>query len=212
MIAIDSTTSTETRLRHSARRIALAVVGAVALFALYAVRPTSSPIALPQQLKPLAQSAIGLVDVTSMLVATTAIAVVAIVRTLPYGVGAVLTLSVGANLTSAAIQTWAAGSPSEILPSGHLVAVAAVLSSALLVAAKQYVPAIRGLGFVLVLGFAGASTLVQPMSPIGIVASVVIVAVWWMIASTVMLYSPSAAKREELRPDTAAIALSRRRY
>lgn len=213
MTAIAPTTDTETRLRHSVRRSIFAIVGAVALFVLYSVQPTSSPIALPSALRPLAEAVIAPINVTTMLVAATAMAIVAMVRTLPYGVGAVLTLCIGANVTSAGIRTWVGDEASwTLLPSGHLVALAAVLGAALLVAAPRFVPAIRGLGFVTVVATAGAAAMVGPTSAFGLVASLGIVAVWWLVASTVMLYSPDAKEREALRPDTAAIAFSRRRY
>lgn len=211
--ASNPTSNTASRLRHSVHRLALAMVVAVALLVLYSIKPTSNPVALPKALRPLAESVIGSIDVTTMLVAATAMTIVAMVRRLPYGAGAVLTLCVGANLTSAGIRTWVTGEASwTLLPSGHLVAVAAVVGSALFVAAPRFVPAVSGLGFVMIVATAGAAIMVEPTSPAGVAASLAIVAVWWLVASTVMLYSPVAKEREELRPDTAAIAFSRRRY
>ncbi|WP_084721672.1 hypothetical protein [Rhodococcus marinonascens] len=196
-------------LRRSVHRLAVAAAGAVSLGALYLVRPSSSALMFPEALHPVAVPVIDAIDITAILAVTVVLSVVSMMRKLPYGIGAVLVLSLGANLTGAAVRAWASDTAPALLPSGHIVAFAALCGSALLVAAPRFRPVISGLGFAGLLGVAGASAMVEPISVFGIAASLVIAAIWWALASTLMLYSPVAAEREERRPDTAAIAFSR---
>ncbi|MCQ4122023.1 hypothetical protein [Rhodococcus tibetensis] len=204
-------TESNSTLRRSVHRLAVSAAGTVLLCALYLVKPASTALTFPEPLRSVADQVISTIDVTSVLVATVVLAVVAMLRKLSYGIGAVLALCLGANLTSAAVRAWAADAPSVLLPSGHVVAAAALYGSAILVSAPRFRPVIAGLGFALILGVAGASALVDPISVYGLVASLVVSSIWWALASTLMLYSPVAAKREELRPDTAAMAFSRHR-
>ena len=88
------------------------------------------------------------------------LAIVAAMRKLSYGMGAVLLLCIGANLTSAAVRAWESDAPSVLLPSGHVVAVTALYGSALLVSAPRFRPVIAGLGFGVVLGVAGAAVMI----------------------------------------------------
>ncbi|MFZ2178674.1 MAG: hypothetical protein WAW17_32520, partial [Rhodococcus sp. (in: high G+C Gram-positive bacteria)] len=180
MIASTST------LRRSVCHSALAVAGVAVLCALYLVSPESPHLVLPEALRPIAIPAIAAIDVTTVLAATVVLAVVAMMRTLSYGIGAVLTLCLGANLSNAAIQVWAADTPSALLPSGHLVAVVALYGSAILVAAPRFRPVVAGLGFALVLGVAGAAAVVEPIGVYGLAASVVVAAIWWAVASALM--------------------------
>ncbi|WP_160103522.1 hypothetical protein [Rhodococcus sp. T7] len=202
-------TESTSRLRHSVRRLAFAAAGVVALCALYLIRPESSGLVLPEALRPVAEPVIQAIDVTTVLAAAVVLAIVAAMRKLSYGMAAVLLLCIGANLTSAAVRAWESDAPSALLPSGHVVAVTALWGSALLVSAPRFRPVIAGLGFAVVLGVAGAAALVETSGIFGLAASLIIFAIWWALASTLMLYSPVAAEREERRPDTAAIAFSR---
>jgi hypothetical protein len=206
---LDTVTESNSTLRRSVHRLALSAAGVVLLCALYLAKPASTALSFPEPLRSIADQVINVVDVNSVLVATVVLAVVATVRKLSYGMGAILLLCLGANLTSAAVR--ASDAPSVLLPSGHVVAVAALYGSAILVSAPRFRPVVAGLGFALILGVAGAAALVEPISVYGLVASLVVASIWWALASILMLYSPVAAEREALRPDTAAIVFSRHR-
>ncbi|AWK75455.1 hypothetical protein CBI38_10200 [Rhodococcus oxybenzonivorans] len=204
-------TESNSTLRRSVHRLAVSAAGVVLLCALYLVKPASTALSFPEPLRSIADQVISVVDVNSVLVATVVLAVVATVRKLSYGIGAILLLCLGANLTCAAVRAWASDAPTVLLPSGHVVAVAALYGSAILVSAPRFRPVVAGLGFALILGVAGAAALVEPISVYGLVASLVVASIWWALASILMLYSPVAAEREALRPDTAAIVFSRHR-
>jgi membrane-associated phospholipid phosphatase len=97
------------------------------------------------------------------------------------------------------------------LPSGHVAAATALYCSAILISAPQWRPVVAGLGFVGVAAI-GASALAAELSGLfGVIAGILITLVWACAAAILMARSPIAAKREELRPDTAAIAFSRHR-
>lgn len=208
---LETVTESNSTLRRSVHRLAVSAAGVVLLCALYLVKPASTALSFPEPLRSIADQVISVVDVNSVLVATVVLAVVATVRKLSYGIGAILLLCLGANLTCAAVRAWASDAPTVLLPSGHVVAVAALYGSAILVSAPRFRPVVAGLGFALILGVAGAAALVEPISIYGLVASLVVASIWWALASILMLYSPVAAEREALRPDTAAIVFSRHR-
>ncbi|WP_230990144.1 hypothetical protein [Rhodococcus oxybenzonivorans] len=208
---LETVTESNSTLRRSVHRLAVSAAGVVLLCALYLVKPASTALSFPEPLRSIADQVISVVDVNSVLVATVVLAVVATVRKLSYGIGAILLLCLGANLTCAAVRAWASDAPTVLLPSGHVVAVAALYGSAILVSAPRFRPVVAGLGFALILGVAGAAALVEPISVYGLVASLVVASIWWALASILMLYSPVAAEREALRPDTAAIVFSRHR-
>ncbi|EOM74899.1 hypothetical protein DW322_17485 [Rhodococcus rhodnii] len=204
------TDSTE-RVQRSIRRIAVAAVSVVALVALYALRPRVSSFTTPENLRALAEPVLSLVDVTTALVATVVLTVVAMTRRLPFGVAAVLLLVIGSTVSSAAVHQWVSSVPDAGLPNGYVVGVSAIYGAAVLVAAPQFKPAVAGLGAVAVLAITAAAVVAEPVALAGVAASLMITAIWWALSSVVMLYSPVAAQREELRPDTAAIAFSRYR-
>ena len=129
------------------------------------------------------------------------------VRGLPYGIGAILLLGMGANLTNAAFGSWLPDVPQDLLPSGHVAAATALYCSAILISAPQWRPVVAGLGFVGVAAI-GASALAAELSGLfGVIAGILITLVWACAAAILMARSPIAAKREELRPDTAAIGV-----
>ncbi|MEV0948220.1 hypothetical protein [Rhodococcus sp. NPDC049939] len=202
---IDSTNP----LRRSVYRLAVAAAGVVALLSLYLVNPELPTLTLPEIFRPVAEPVVEAVNVTSVLAATTIVAIVAAMRKLPYGMAAALMLCIGSNITGAGIREWASDTSATLLPNGHVVAIIALWGAALLVTAPRFQPVLVGLGFVVVVAVAGAVALVDPISVPGIVASLLVGAIWWALASAVMLYSPAAAERERQRPDTAAIAFSR---
>ncbi|AOW94851.1 hypothetical protein BFN03_11610 [Rhodococcus sp. WMMA185] len=198
-------------MRRSAYRLAVAAAGVVALSLLYAISPEVPALTLPTVLRPVAEPAVAAINLTSVLAATTVLSIIAAMRKLPYGMTAILLLCIGSNLTSVGIREWASDASATWLPSGHLVAVIALWGAAFIVAAPRLRPVLAGLGFAVVIAIAGAVALVNPISVFGIVASLLVGAIWWALASTVMLYSPVAAEREAARPDTAVIALNRHR-
>nr|WP_240945596.1 hypothetical protein [Rhodococcus sp. HNM0569] len=165
----------------------------------------------PEQIRTMAEPVLTAVDVTTVMAATVVLSVVAMIRRLSYGVAAVLTLTVGANLGSALVRVWADGAPEAILPSGHVVAAMAVYSTGLLVASPRFKPVVSGLGAVVVLAVVAASLASEPVGLPGIAAAGTITAIWWAVASIIMVYSPIAAERERQRPDPAAMALVRHR-
>ncbi|MGA9872278.1 MAG: hypothetical protein WBQ44_14205 [Rhodococcus sp. (in: high G+C Gram-positive bacteria)] len=158
------------------------------------------------------ETLLRLFGITPVLVAVAALTIVSVVRKLPYGIGAVIGLTVGASLTTAAVRAWAYGLvPASALPNGSVTACAALICGAALVAAPRFVPAVTGLGAVVALTVAGAAVVGGSATVVGIVTTFLIVALWWALASTVMVFSPVAAEREAANPlDTAAMALRRR--
>lgn len=150
---------------------------------------------------------------TPVLTAVAALTVVALIRKLPYGIGAVITLVVGASLTTAAVRAWANGwVPASALPNGNLTACLALISAATLVASPRFLPMVWGLGTVAAVTVAGAAVIGGTASIVGVVTTALIVLGWWAGSSTVMLFSPIAAEREAQNPfDTAALALRRMR-
>lgn len=207
--------TSSTILHASVRRLVLAATCGVVLLLMYLLVPGAAFAPVVTDLAPrVADSAVHalrLINITIVLAATAAVTVVAMVRKLPYGIGSVLMLCLGANLSCAGIQLWAAGLPEAALPSGHLVAVAALVAATRLVAAPRFVPVVTGLGAALVIAVAGVVALGVPTSLLALGAAGLLVIAWWAAASAVMQYSPIAAERERARPDTAALALSRGR-
>ncbi|XGU20773.1 hypothetical protein ACETU7_10295 [Rhodococcus sp. 3Y1] len=120
-------------------------------------------MSVPEQVRALAEWTVGRFDVTAVLAATTALAVVSMVRGLPYGIGAILLLGMGANLTNAAFGSWLPDVPQDLLPSGHVAAATALYCSAILISAPQWRPVVAGLGFVGVAAI-GASALAAELS------------------------------------------------
>ncbi len=156
--------------------------------------------------------ALGAIDATAVLTAVAALAVVALLRTLPYGIGAVITCTIGALVTSALTREFlGTAMPSVDLPSGQLVAVVSLLGAASMVVSVSWRPVVLGLGTIAVLAVAAAAVLVGSASIVGIVGAVAIALVWWPACSIVMLFSPAAAAREAANPlDTAGLAVQRR--
>jgi hypothetical protein len=82
-------------------------VSAAALVVLYAVLPLlgvrypPASVALEALYAP-ADTVLDVIDVTTVLVVVAALTVVAVVRKLPYGIGAILMLCLGSTLTAAA--------------------------------------------------------------------------------------------------------------
>lgn len=150
---------------------------------------------------------------TPVLIAVAALTVVALIRKLPYGIGAVITLVVGASLTTAAVRAWADGwVPASALPNGNVTACLALISAATLVASSRFLPMVWGLGSVGAVTVAGAAVIGGTASIVGVVTTLLIVLGWWAGSSAVMLFSPIAAEREAQNPfDTAALALRRSR-
>lgn len=202
--------------RVTPRWWALAGACLAALVILYAVVPFVGVRYTPASAKLEAlygpsSTLLDVIDVTTVLVLLAALAVVAVVRKLPYGIGAVLTLSLGATLTAAAGRTWLVDHiPTSALPDGRLVAAAAVIASAGLVVPGAVRPAVLGLGAALVAAVALAAFVTAGSTVIGIVGSLMVVGLWWGVAGVVMAHSPLAAARERKnRLDTAALMLRR---
>ncbi|NRI67753.1 hypothetical protein FEZ60_19730 [Rhodococcus sp. MS16] len=193
------------------RFLALAALCAAALGILYFLRPDSPTVTVPESLRSVADQIVRIVDVTAVLTATAALAAVSMIRTLPYGIGAILMLGVGANLTSAALGSWLTDAPTALLPSGHVVAAAALYGSAVLISAPRWRPVIVGLGISGVAAVAVSVVATEMSGIFGVVAGLLIAAAWGCVAAILMEHSPVAAKREAARPDTAAIAFSRDR-
>ncbi|CCQ15786.1 Hypothetical membrane protein [Rhodococcus sp. AW25M09] len=160
----------------------------------------------------LAALALGAIDVTTVLTAVAVLSVVAVLRKLPYGIGAVIACTIGAVLTAElAREVFGSTMSSTDLPYGQLVAVVAVLGAASMVASTAWRPAVLGLGTVGVFAVAASALLVGSASIVGIVGALTVVFVWWPACSIVMLYSPDAADREARNPfDTAAMAVQRK--
>ncbi|MET0198580.1 hypothetical protein CH289_16595 [Rhodococcus sp. RS1C4] len=151
--------------------------------------------------------------VTPVLVAVAGLTVVSLIRKLPYGIGAVIALVLGASLTTAAVRSWADGwVPASALPNGYVTACASLVCAATLVASARFLPMVWGLGAVAVATVSAAAVIGGSATVVGIVTTVAIVTAWWAGSSAVMLYSPVAAEREAQNPfDTAALALRRLR-
>lgn len=164
------------------------------------------------ELVSLSEKVLQAFGITPVLISVAALTVVALIRKLHYGIGAVITLTIGASLTTAAVRTWAAGwVPASALPNGYVTACAALMCAATLVAATRHLPIVWGLGTVTVLAVGAAAVISGAATIIGVTTTLLIVAGWWAAASAVMLYSPVAAQREARNPlDTAAMAVQRR--
>ncbi|WP_424805989.1 hypothetical protein [Rhodococcus sp. 27YEA15] len=197
--------------RPTIRFAVLAAIGIVLLIALYTVQPDSPHVAVPNPVYQPAEWFLVHFDVTAVLTATTALAVVSMVRALPYGIGAILILGVGATLTAAASSSWLGAAPRSLLPSGHVAAATALYCSAVLIAAPGWRPAVLGLGSVGVCAVAACTIVTENSGLFGVIGGALVALVWACGAAAVMARSPVAAKREELRPDTAAMAFSRHR-
>ena len=208
--------SATARPRRRAVIIRMAVSGASAVLSLIFlmwvphVSPSMSGESTPASA--LAARVLDAIDVTSVLIAVAVLAVVALIRKLPFGIGVVIACTTGAVVPRArAREILAASMPSADLPNGQLVAVASLLGSASMVASTAWRPVILGLGTVATLAVAAAALIVGSASVTGIVAGASIVFVWWPACSIVMLYSPDAAAREARNPlDTAALAVQRK--
>lgn len=196
---------------RTSRFLTLAALCAVGILVLYVLGPESSTFSAPDPLRSLADRVVGQVDVTVVLVATTAIAIVSMIRNLHYGIGAVLLLGVGANLTSASLGSWLVGTSASELPNGHVVAAAALYGSAVLISAPRWRPAVTGLGISAVAGVAFSVCAAGTSGVVGVIGGLLVASVWGCVAAMVMERSPVAEQREALRPDTAVVAFSRHR-
>lgn len=152
------------------------------------------------------------IDVTTVLIAVAVLAVVALLRKLPYGIGVVIACASGSVVSSAFIRMLAGtAQTSPALPSGQVVAVASLLGAASMVASSAWRPAVLGLGSVATLTVAAAALVADTVSITGVAASILVAFVWWPACSVVMLYSSAASAREARNPfDTAALAAQRR--
>ncbi|MGU3434900.1 hypothetical protein ACNHUS_18025 [Actinomycetes bacterium M1A6_2h] len=217
-----STTTTERiRLQYRGtrrRRWTATTAAAAALIALYGVLPAVG-IDYPHGrtfLAPLyrpAAALLGSLEVTSVLLAVTVLSVIAVVRKLHYGIAAVLVTTLGANLMGAGMRAWIGGT---VLPSavadGPVIAAASVVAAASIVCASRWRPAVAGLGGVAVLAVSGAAMITAAASVVAVVGALLVVALWWSLASVVMTHSPIAAERERQNPlSTAAMALGANR-
>lgn len=150
--------------------------------------------------------------ITPVLLAVAALTVVALIRKLPYGIGAVITLVVGASLTTAGVRAWANGwVPASALPNGYVTAAIALVCATTLVAAPRFLPMVGGLGTVGAVTVSAAAIVGGSTTIVGVLTTALIVLGWWAGSSAVMVYSPVAAEREASNPfDTAAMALRAR--
>lgn len=203
--------------RGMLRRLGVGVAATAALLVLFGVLPVAGftfPLSAPMLpgLDGIGRSILGLIDITGVLVVVAALTVVALIRGLPYGIGVVITVSIGAVLTTALVRHWADGwVPTSALPSGQVTAVLAVVGCASLVVAPRFLPMVGGLGAVAV-GITGvAAVITGSVTIVGVLAAVLVSAVWWAGGSAVMQFSPQASEREARNPfDTAALAVQRR--
>ncbi|MCJ0906554.1 hypothetical protein [Rhodococcus sp. ARC_M6] len=193
------------------RLLALAALCVVALCTLLLLRPASPTVTVPASLESVADWVIIRVDVTAVLAATTALAVVSMVQNLHYGIGVILMLGVGANLTTAALGSWITDVPTTLLPSGHVVAATALYGSAVLVSAPRWRPVVIGLGISGVAGVCISACAAEMSGVFGVIAGLLVASVWGCAAAILMERSPIAAQREALRADTAVVAFSRHR-
>lgn len=159
-----------------------------------------------------ADALLQLFGLTPVLIAVAALTVLALIRRLPYGIGAVISLVVGASLTTAAVRNWADGwVPASALPNGYVCACISLICAATLVAAPRFLPMVWGLGAVAAITVSSAAVVGGAASIVGVVTTLLIVVGWWAGSSAVMLYSPIAAAREAQNPlDTAALAFRER--
>ncbi|MFI8568895.1 hypothetical protein ACIGGF_20300 [Rhodococcus sp. NPDC078407] len=217
--ATNSTPATEDTAAHPRRRAiatraAVSALSACALLVLLMsaprVAPPASTVELP--VSALADTALAAIDVTTVLIAIAVLAVVALLRRLPYGIGVVIACTIG-SVVSGELAREMAGSyvPSTGLPYGQLVAAGALLGAASMVAAPVWRPVVLGLGTVATLAVAAAASITGAASIVGIASALFVVSMWWPACSIVMLYSPVAAAREARNPlDTAAMAVQRK--
>lgn len=212
--AVPPGTTSRPRPRAVVARSAASGASAVLLLILLAWAPRVPPSTFGESTpaSALAAHVLGAIDVTAVLTAVAVLAVVALIRKLPFGIGVVIACTIGAVVTGALVrEVLGASMPSVDLPSGQLVAVASLLAAASMVASTTWRPVILGLGTVATLAVAAAALIVGSASITGIVSAASIVFVWWPACSVVMLYSPSAAAREARNPlDTAALAVQRK--
>lgn len=205
------------RRRASFRRIGVvgaAVAGLILILVVLPVLGVTYPHsrAIVPALSAPSEKVLEFFGITPVLVAVAALTMVAVVRKLPYGIGAVIGAVVGASLTTAAVRTWADGLvPTSALPNGYVTAALVLLSAATLVSSPRYLPMVWGLGTVGAVTVAAAAILGGSASVVGILTTMLIVFAAWAAAAAVMVYSPAAAQREAANPlDTAAMALRRR--
>ena len=207
-------TTSRPRRRAVVARLAVSGASAVLLliFLMWAPHVAPSTSGVSTTASALAAHVLDAIDVTAVLIAVAVLAVVALIRKLPFGIGVVIACTIGAVVTSAlAREILGASMPSADLPNGQLVAVASLLAAASMVASTTWRPVILGLGTVATLAVAAAALIVGSASVTGIVSAASIVFVWWPVCSIVMLYSPVAAAREARNPlDTAALAAQRK--
>ncbi|MCJ0980452.1 hypothetical protein MTX35_22330 [Rhodococcus sp. ARC_M12] len=208
---------TSSRARRRAVMTRLAVSGAFAVLLLLWPMWASPHVSavLSEESNPataLASRVLDAIDVTAVLTVVAALAVVAVMRKLPFGIGVVIACTVGAMVTTALVrQTMGATMQPADLPSGQLAAAASLLGAASMVASTTWRPVVLGLGTVATLAVAAAALIVGSASITGIVGAASIAFLWWPACSIVMLYSPDAAAREARNPlDTAALAVQRK--
>jgi hypothetical protein len=214
---VSTTTTERIRLQYRGTRRrwwTASAVTAAALIALYAVLPAAGVDYPPGRtyLAPLyrpAAALLGSLEVTSILLAVTALSVIAVVRKLHYGIAAVLITTLGANLMGAGMRTWIG---EAVLPSavanGPVIAVASVVAAASIVSAARWRPAVAGLGSVVILAVSGAAVITAAAGVVSVVGALLVVGLWWSLASILMTHSPIAAERERQNPlSTAAMAL-----
>ncbi|WP_206489488.1 hypothetical protein [Rhodococcus sp. KRD162] len=202
------------RRRAVVTRMAVASCSASVLLVLLVSAPhRASPVRTdPSSATALAERALSAIDVTTVLIAVAALTIVAVLRKLPYGIGAVIACTIGAVVTGEVIREAVGLSLSSTdLPYGPLVAVAALLGAGSMVAGARWRPVVLGLGTVATFAVAAAAMFTGAASIIGVVGALSIAFVWWPACSIVMLYSADAAAREARNPlDTAAMAVQRK--
>ncbi len=212
--SFEEDTATSDRRQAAIIRIAavgLCITGLVVLLVVLPLAGVTYPYSrgiVPALIGP-SETLLRAFGITPVLCAVAALTMVAMIRELPYGIGAVTTLTVGASLTTAAARTWADGwVPTSALPNGYVTASLSLICAATLVASAKFLPVVWGLGTVAAATVAAAAVLGGSATVIGIATTLLIVAAWWAWSSAVMLYSPVAAEREARNPlDTAAMAL-----
>ena len=189
----------------------LGLVAVLAVLPLAGVTYPHSQAFFPKLTAP-SETLLQFFGITPVLIAVAGLTVVALIRELPYGIGAVISAVVGASFTTAAVRTWADGLvPASALPNGYVTAALALICASTLVSSPRFLPVVWGLGTVAAVTVAGAAVVGGFTSVVGILATLLIVGGWWATSSAVMVYSPIAAEREASNPlDTAAMALRRR--
>jgi len=205
------------RRRATIRRACAGAAAVLALVAVLAVLPIvgvtypHSRAIVPSLTAP-SETLLQFFGITPVLIAVSALTIVALIRKLPYAIGSVISLVVGTSLTTAAVRTWADGAvPASALPSGYAAAALSLICASTLVASARFAPMIWGLGTVAAVAVAGAAVVGGSASVVGVTTTLLIIATWWAGSSAVMVYSPVAAEREAQNPlDTAAMALRRR--